>query len=232
GGTVEINSQGDGLIYSPAPEFVGEETFTYTVSDGQGENVQADVTVTVEEEEDASIFSTDWDNLNGWNQSGTDISIEPEGKLRLFDNADRTTKVFRSDVDITGAYSIEFQVQVDQYTTDNKVSLGVKVQDGDFRLMFQRRADGFYVIDDSNSWVLLPDPDGNFQSEFTESQDYRIDVDNGIGVLSSRASAADNFVVEGQWNLQPFQRSDLIEHWVRGTSENPAEALFDMTEIF
>lgn len=112
------------------------------------------------------------------------------------------------------------------------MSLGVKVQDGDFRLMFQRRADGFYVIDDSNTWIRLPELDGNFQPKFTESQEYKIDVNNGIGVLSTRASGAADFVVEGQWNLQPFQQPDLVEHWVRGTIESPAQARFDVTQIF
>ena len=233
-GEVFINSTQDGLVYTPAAGFVGQETFNYTIVDNRGGAEQAEVTVTVAE--DSSIFSTNWEDLEGWTTSGaeseSDISITETGELRLFDNADTTTKVFRSDVDITGAYSIEFEAQVDRYTTDDKVSLGVKVQDGDFRLMFQRKSDGFYVIDDSNTWVQLPDSDGNFQTEFTESQEYRIDVDNGIGVLSSRASGAADFVVEGQWNLQPFQQPDLVEHWVRGTIENPAEARFDMTEIF
>ncbi len=236
-GEVFINSTQDGLVYTPAAGFVGQETFNYTIVDSRGGADQAEVTVTVNDDNSgAPILLTNWEDLEGWNTSGaesaSDISITQTGELRLFDNADTTTRVFRSDVDITGAYSIQFQVQVDRYTTDNKVSLGVKVQDGNFRLMFQRRPDGYYVIDNSNTWVQLPDPDGNFQPEFTESREYQIDVDNGIGVLSSRAGAADNFVVDGQWNLQPFQQGDLVEHWVRGTIENPAEARFDMTEIF
>ena len=233
-GEVFINSTLDGLVYTPAAGFVGQETFNYTIVDNRGGADRAEVTVTVGE--DGSVFSTNWEDLEGWTISGaetdTDITITETGELRLFDNNDTTTKVFRSDVDITGTYSIEFQAQVDRYTSDNKVSLGVKVQDGDFRLMFQRKSDGFYVIDDTNTWVQLPDLDGNFQPEFTESQEYRIDVDNGIGILSSRAIGAADYVVEGEWNLQPFQQPDLVEHWVRGTIESPAEAKFDMTRIF
>lgn len=75
-------------------------------SDGRGGDVQANVTVNVAE--DPSIFSTDWYSLSGWNQNGTDISILPESMLRLFDNADTTTQVFRSDIDIPNTYALEF----------------------------------------------------------------------------------------------------------------------------
>ena len=224
GGIVEINSNGDGLMYSPAPAFTGEETFNYTVSDGRGGNVQAEVTVTVVE--DPSIFSTDWENLSGWNTSGTDITIEAEDRLRLFDNADTTTKVFRSDVDIPNTYALEFTAQVEQYTTDNKVSLGAKIQDGDFRLMFQRRSDGFYVFDDTRTWVKL-----RTTSEFTESADYRIEVNNGVGSLFARISGNDLYTFAGDWDLQPFRRNDLVEHWVRGVPESPATVKFDSTRI-
>lgn len=36
GGTVTINTAGDRLIYTPAPDFNGSETFSYTVSDSAG----------------------------------------------------------------------------------------------------------------------------------------------------------------------------------------------------
>ena len=236
GGKVLINSTQDGLVYNPADGFVGEETFTYTIFDSKGVADQAEVRVAVGE--DISVFTTNWEDLNGWTTSGsdsdTDITITETGELRLFDNTDTATKVTRSDVDITGAYSLEFKAQVDRYTTDDKVSLGVKVQDGDYRLMFQRKSDGFYVIDDTNSWIKLPDTAGDFETEFTELKEYKIDVDNGSGVLSSRVIGATDYVVEGEWNLQPFQQGDLdlVEHWVRGTIESPAEARFDMTRIF
>jgi cyclophilin family peptidyl-prolyl cis-trans isomerase len=46
GGTVTVVTGGQTLVYTPAPNFFGEETFTYTVSDGADENV-ASVTVQV-----------------------------------------------------------------------------------------------------------------------------------------------------------------------------------------
>jgi large repetitive protein len=47
GGLLAIPAEGDRLLYTPASNFVGVETFTYTISDGQGGTAQATVTVTV-----------------------------------------------------------------------------------------------------------------------------------------------------------------------------------------
>ena len=61
GGTVEINGDGT-LKYTPAPDFVGEETLTYTVIDGQGGRVEGQVTVVVAllgTLEDTSIIELD-----------------------------------------------------------------------------------------------------------------------------------------------------------------------------
>ena len=46
GGTVAISSDGKAVLYKPAATFTGQETFTYTVSDGTSTS-QATVTVTV-----------------------------------------------------------------------------------------------------------------------------------------------------------------------------------------
>ncbi len=47
GGTVVITGGGTGLTYQPAPGFTGPETFTYTISDGNGGTDTATVTMTV-----------------------------------------------------------------------------------------------------------------------------------------------------------------------------------------
>ena len=45
-GSVSVNAQGNALVYTPAENFVGTETFNYTISDGQGGSDTALVTVT------------------------------------------------------------------------------------------------------------------------------------------------------------------------------------------
>jgi hypothetical protein len=47
GGTVAIAGDGKSLTYTPALNFNGNETFTYTISDGKGGNDTAQVTITV-----------------------------------------------------------------------------------------------------------------------------------------------------------------------------------------
>ena len=58
GGTVEINPDGT-LSYTPAADFIGEETLTYTVSDGQGGLTQGQVTVNVRSLADGPIALDD-----------------------------------------------------------------------------------------------------------------------------------------------------------------------------
>ena len=57
GGTVVNN--GDHLLYTPAHDFAGTETFTYTIGDGLGNTDQATVTVTVDNVPDAPVAYDD-----------------------------------------------------------------------------------------------------------------------------------------------------------------------------
>ncbi|EAW35516.1 Ig-like domain-containing protein [Lyngbya sp. PCC 8106] len=62
GGMVTINNTNDGLVYTPATDFTGTETFTYTVSDGNGGVNTATVTMNVNNVNDAPTAAND--NLN------------------------------------------------------------------------------------------------------------------------------------------------------------------------
>jgi VCBS repeat-containing protein len=57
GGTVVNND--DHLLYSPAPDFAGTETFTYTIGDGLGNTDEGTVTVTVLNVPDAPVANDD-----------------------------------------------------------------------------------------------------------------------------------------------------------------------------
>jgi len=50
GGTVTIGGGGANVLYTPAPDFFGRDTFTYTITETDGGQAIATVTVTVEEE--------------------------------------------------------------------------------------------------------------------------------------------------------------------------------------
>jgi large repetitive protein len=47
GGTLQLGAGGSSVRYTPAPNFEGTETFSYTLSDGKGGTAQATATVTV-----------------------------------------------------------------------------------------------------------------------------------------------------------------------------------------
>ncbi len=59
GGTVDV-ADDLSLIYSPAPDFFGDETFTYTIEDAQGNTSTATVTVTVENVNDPPVANDDF----------------------------------------------------------------------------------------------------------------------------------------------------------------------------
>gem|GEM_PF-598333 len=61
GGTTEISEDGAWIVYTPAPGFSGEETFTYTVSDGTQTDV-GQVTVTVVEQTGPEPVIIDFDD--------------------------------------------------------------------------------------------------------------------------------------------------------------------------
>jgi len=48
GGTVKVATGGNGVLYTPKANFVGADTFTYTISDGKGGTATGNVTVNVQ----------------------------------------------------------------------------------------------------------------------------------------------------------------------------------------
>ena len=67
GGVATVAQDGKSILYSPAPDYFGIETFQYTVSDGNGASATAIVTVTVDDVADApdavdDSFSTSIDS--------------------------------------------------------------------------------------------------------------------------------------------------------------------------
>lgn len=58
GGTVTANADGT-VTYTPAKDFVGVDTFNYSITDGKGQTATAKVTVTVTSENDSPIAKND-----------------------------------------------------------------------------------------------------------------------------------------------------------------------------
>ncbi len=77
GGTVEIASNGTGVLYTPATGFTGSETFTYTVSDGDlTQTAIATVTVAPADDPPSAVDDT-FDNLT---------EDDPETELDVLSN--------------------------------------------------------------------------------------------------------------------------------------------------
>ncbi len=85
GGTVRINTAEDTIFYTaPAGEFVGDDIFTYTVTDPEGLQVTATMTVTVTDFEPRDILLSIDNNLSGdisgirlvgTNELGEDVDV-------------------------------------------------------------------------------------------------------------------------------------------------------------
>jgi len=59
GGVATISSDGSKIVYSPAPDYFGTESFTYTVTDGNGGSSQANVVATIVNTADAPTAHDD-----------------------------------------------------------------------------------------------------------------------------------------------------------------------------
>ncbi len=87
GGTVNLNSDGS-FSYTPAPDFIGTDSFSYTVSDGKGGTDIATVTVEVTADENEFLQGTNEDDLIK-GLTGNDTIVGLEGNDSLFGNGNR-----------------------------------------------------------------------------------------------------------------------------------------------
>ncbi|MFV2070389.1 MAG: Ig-like domain-containing protein, partial [Pirellulales bacterium] len=131
GGTVEITAGGGAIDYAPAAGFDGIETFTYTVSDGNGGTDQATVTVTVEAVPDLVQFRLETTDADG-NPLGT-VSVASTFQLRVWvqDIQPEPRGVFAAYLDVTyddGMISIVDGLTFD--VTYSEVQRGDPTQDG------------------------------------------------------------------------------------------------------
>lgn len=92
---------GDSLTYTPNPDFVGTDTFEYTVSDPNGSVASALVTVSVTSSDSAG-FALRFDGNNDWVRLGTAATMMAPGW--------QSTKTISLWVKPTGSASCEYQV--------------------------------------------------------------------------------------------------------------------------
>jgi len=92
-GAVAITISGTGLQYQPAADFNGQDTFGYTVSDGNGGTDTAVVTVTVTSVNDAPVITTTStpDGIEGTSYSLTVNATDADGDTLTFSGTTDST---------------------------------------------------------------------------------------------------------------------------------------------
>ncbi len=73
GGTITVPTGGANVVYTPAANFQGTETFTYTISDGRGGTATGIVTVTVTNTNDPPTANDD--TLNAFKNSPVELNV-------------------------------------------------------------------------------------------------------------------------------------------------------------
>jgi len=194
GGTV-VN-HGDHLLYTPAPEFAGTETFTYTIGDGLGHTDGATVVVTVAAVNDAPVANND---------GGAGYTTDADTALR-------TGNVLNNDTDVEGD-----RLSVSGFDTSGTKGLVANNGDGTFaydpngqfdQLTFgQQATDTFtYTVTDGNGGfdtatvtitvtaVLPAKRDlAGFVYADVDNDGVRDDVERAIGGVELRLQGTDIF---------------------------------------
>ncbi|KIN65227.1 putative hemagglutinin/hemolysin-related protein [Sulfitobacter noctilucicola] len=132
-GTVAFTPEGE-VIFTPDPDFNGETTITYTVTDPSGEETEGTVTVTVNPVNDAPDAVDDVDVTpedtpitvdllaNDTDVDGDDLTVVeatvPEEQGTLVDNGDGTV-TFTPAEDFTGEATISYTIEDEEGLTDS-----------------------------------------------------------------------------------------------------------------
>lgn len=144
-GTVAITGSGAGVSYTPAANFFGSDSFTYTINDGQGGSDTATVSVTVTNVNDAPIATGEGyvtnsntalnvavpgvlgndSDIDGPSLSAQLVSNVSHGTLSLQSNGSFT---YTPTLDFEGADSFTYQAY-DGAAASNVVTVNITVND-------------------------------------------------------------------------------------------------------
>ena len=169
GGTVTINGTEDGLLYTPAAGFLGEDTFTYTITDipGVDKTPETDTaTVTVNVTSPFIRVSVDL-NGNDADDDSFDPSISADGTFVAFesnatdlvdDDSNRSFDIFIRDRD-NGTTD---RVSVDSFENEaNGDSFSSSINSDGLLVAFGSEATNLVDDDSNNRWdIFVRDRDG------------------------------------------------------------------------
>ncbi len=181
GGTVTISPEKDRLLYTPATNFFGTETFTYMISDGNGGTSQASVTVTVTEANDPPEATNDLFTVS---EDSSDNSLDVLGNDTTAGDANETLSIVEvSDTEHGGTVTIAsddlsliYSPAADFYGTER---FTYKITDGNGNYA---EATVMVTVEGTN------DPPTATDDTFTVAKD---STDNELDVLVNDSSAPD-----------------------------------------
>ncbi len=134
GGVATVAQDGKSILYSPAPDYFGIETFQYTVSDGNGASATAIVTVTVDDVADApdavdDSFSTSIDSPGDELDVLDNDTSDPDGQEPLTITA-VTATTEGGTVSITGSGATVTYIPPSGFTGDDSFTYTITDDDG------------------------------------------------------------------------------------------------------
>lgn len=168
-----------------------------------------------------------WNNLQRWWTSGGGTTATIGSQLHLGEYTNTITSVTKRQV-IPNSYVVEFRSKINQFVKPGNIdlytSLGLKIESNNYRLMFKIEADGYYVIDDSGSWVRYSTPD--YLSHTKDWHVWRIEVFNGKATVYM-----DDVKVIEKYNLPQSESTGLISHWTSSNYDMKTDCYIDYTHF-
>ncbi|MDQ0898958.1 sialidase family protein [Paenibacillus sp. V4I7] len=167
-----------------------------------------------------------WSSLSAWTTAGN-AAISPVGQLSLSSNSSTTSSVNRTDISIPGSYTLEFKAKVDDFSNGAigvspfPASLATKIGDGKYRLMLDFRTDGIYAITNYGVWTQIKAVTLN-NSWYT----WKVIVNHGV------AEVFMDGVSQGKFAMQSGNYSDVLQHWVLGTSTDAVNAHVEYSKLY
>ncbi|MGW0810891.1 sialidase family protein [Nonomuraea sp. NPDC002799] len=176
-----------------------------------------------------NVADSTWDDLIGWTTAanGGTAALTGDSRLRLR-NANGSVSAVRQNTPKMCDFTLDFRGQLtDPSTLDTDTGVGasmaVRVDTGARRLMLTVQADGVYSMrKGQTTWSrVLATTTGAAATSWRvvtgsagEARLYRDGTDTGA-----------------TWSIQDMATTPGVQHWVSGTSSNPAEASVEWTRV-
>ena len=257
GGTA-TNGGGSSVSYQPALGYVGLETFTYTIGDGNGGTDTATVSVNVEslgpvialDEDFSSTDLSAWIIVDEGNWAGPSTWSVTSGQLRQNSNI-RTAPVGATDYSRFGTYVrylggsawTDYRISLNMRSGDDDVmSVMFRIQDADnfyrfewdrqrpHRRLVKRVGGQFFLIEERSGAYLA---NQNYTIEITvEGTAINVSIDGAPDFSQTDGDLTFGTMALHTWGNQPtYFDNVLVEDLTGGASNTPPTANDDIATV-